>query len=56
MLVRATPLLERLAHSEDLKSRQKAYPLLRKCYEESKDMLKLAHLKEQATKDGFQPR
>jgi hypothetical protein len=54
MFFRAQPLLERLAESEDLRSRHNAYPLLRKCYKASKDMLKLAELTERATRDGYQ--
>jgi len=54
MFAKAMPLLEKLANSGDLKSRQNAYPLLKKCYETSRDMLKLAQLKEEATKDGIQ--
>jgi tetratricopeptide (TPR) repeat protein len=54
MFVRAMPLLEKLGNSEDLKSRQNAYPLLKKCYEANNDILKIAELRERATRDGFQ--
>jgi predicted Zn-dependent protease len=56
MCMRAKPLLEKLASSADLKSRQNAYPLLRKCYESNNDILSLAELKVRAIKDGFQLR
>ena len=54
MFVKATPLLERLANSEDLKSRHNAYPLLKKCYEAANELMKIVELKEHATRDGFQ--
>lgn len=53
MYLKAEPLLERLISSQDQKSRIKAYPLLRKCYEYDHDTLKLNDLRSMAKKDNF---
>jgi len=54
MYRKATPFLEGLARSKDTQSRQKAYPLLKKCYEQDRDLLKLSELRDSAAADGFQ--
>jgi tetratricopeptide (TPR) repeat protein len=53
MFQRAQPFLEGLARSEDRQSRIKAYPLLKRCYEFDRDLLKLSELRDSAGMDGF---
>src|SRR5207244_513903 len=52
MFTKAMPFLERLVVSDDLRSRLNVYPLLKKCYESSSDMLALSELKDKARRDG----
>jgi len=52
MFSKAKPLLEKLASSGDLRARQSAYPLLRKCYEHTNDVLALSYLRGNARRDG----
>lgn len=54
MYLKALPLLEKLLQSGDRAQRLKTYPLLFKCYESQQDTLKLAHLRDIATHDGYQ--
>ncbi len=53
MYTKAESLLEKLVASQDQKSRIKAYPLLKKCYEYSRDKLKISDLRARARKDNF---
>ncbi len=52
MHTKAQPFLERLIESDDLRSRLNVYPLLKKCYENARDMLAVSELKDKARRDG----
>ena len=54
MFTKAVPFLEKLSVSDDLKSRMNVYPLLKKCYDKSGDMLAISKLKDNARLDGVQ--
>ena len=49
---KAEPLLRGLVASAEARSRRKAYPLLFKCLKLSKDLIAIAELKAQASRDG----
>jgi len=52
MFSKAKPLLEKLASSGDLRGRQSAYPVLKKCSEHTNDVLALSYLRGKARRDG----
>lgn len=49
---RAEPLLERIVAEQDVQGRLKAYPLLKRCYDSSGEIVKLAELRAKAARDG----